>query len=89
MIHDIDLAIEKKDGEEAATSAYKETLQFARELKQKHPDTCETYAAYHALIRSTPNYEPMFGRAAVTNGDFPGDDSVLKFLTNLRRRHNV
>src|SRR3989338_6180878 len=89
LADEISTKIEKGFGEEAATNFFKDGLRFAQELARKHPDTFDLYASYHVLTHSSPPYEAVPGRRAVTRGDFPGEDSVEKFLENHRRQYNV
>lgn len=87
-INDLDVVIEERLGEDAAMEAFAERVDFAKQLQTKYPDY-DTYAAYHALINSTPTSEPLPGRVAVTKQDFPGEDSAETFIRNLRRKFNV
>lgn len=50
----------------------------ADELVHKYPDA-KHRRAYHALIGSTM----MPGEPGIIEEDFPGDDSVVQFLSNL------
>lgn len=52
---------------------------FAQHLQKSYPDYLR-WRAYHALARSTilPEHE-----ADVIEDDFPGDDSIVKFLQSL------
>ena len=51
---------------------------FAEHLKETYPDAAH-YRAYHALIGSTLRPE----ETGIIETDFPGDDSVVKFLESL------
>jgi|GEM_PF-1566393 len=58
--------------------AWEEILEYANNLKKKHPNgDYLKYRAYHALICSTTDEKksPYL--------DFPGEDSVEKFLDEL------
>lgn len=66
---------------ELKTKAYKrgeqfhdEMADFANQLLAKYPDARE-YRMFHVLISSTPRKNEVFQKF-----DFPGEDSIAKFL---------
>jgi len=68
------LAIYQKNTREKRIAFYEELCDFAGELKKKYPDYFD-YRLYHVLIGSTP-------WAPCLKIDFPGDDSVEKFINS-------
>lgn len=68
--------IERDDGPEI----YHEITHFADGLRKRHPDW-EQYELYHALISSTPH-------GPCEKHDFPGDDSVMKFIQELKTKYS-
>ena len=50
---------------------------FADQLRQNHPD-CGKYRIYHDLVGGTPREGD-----GIIEEDFPGEDSVVKFLESL------
>ena len=50
--------------------------EFGYKLMDKYPD-CQKYILFHVLIGSTPP------PSAVSKDDFPGEDSIIKFVENL------
>jgi len=50
--------------------------EFGRKLTEKYPD-CRNYILFHVLISSTPPSN------ATIKEDFPGEDSIIKFIENL------
>ncbi len=54
---------------------YAKLCEFVKKLKEKYEDYQE-YQLYHFLICSTPDRE-------LSKIDFPGDDSVEKFINSL------
>lgn len=52
---------------------YDKMVSFAGVLKNKYPDSYQSYRLYHFMIGSTPREE-------CPNFDFPGDYSIQKFI---------
>jgi len=50
---------------------------FVQQLVEHYPD-CGKYRIYHGLVGGTP-----FERDGLIEEDFPGEDSVVKFLESL------
>lgn len=55
-------------------------VEYSNKMKEKYPDAYHRTRAYHALIGSTmfPEETPI--------EDFEGEDSVLVFVKNLRKK---
>ena len=51
--------------------------EFANELKRKYPETWMKTRAYYGMASGT------YGEEDIKHEDFPGDDSVVKFLEGL------
>ena len=86
MRGEIDSEIERQKGEQVAMVAYEELNAFARKLQEKYPTTYDQYFAYHALIGSSVTSDKVPGRVAVTKQDFRGEDSVVLFMENHRKK---
>ena len=76
----------KKDEAEHSMVNYEMVLRKDKELKDKYPDYY-TYRLYHLLIGSS--VEPIISNPEnnsplpTENFDFPGDDSIEKFIREL------
>lgn len=64
------------DKDEDIANIFQKTSNFARELQKKYPDF-RNYRLYHLLILSS------VGEGDCDKFDFPGDDSVEKFIDEL------
>lgn len=66
---------EKRDQIYSNRKSYKSLLNFVKKLQEKYPDY-QNYKIYHFLIGSSLPEKGNF-----KNGDFPGEDSIVNFLT--------
>lgn len=57
-------------------------VEYSKLMKAKYPDTFRKVRAYHALVGSS-----IPGGKTDLQDDFPGEDSVLVFLDQLREKH--
>lgn len=62
------------------SAAHESILAQAQFLRQKYPDY-EAYRMYHLLIQSSPHEERLKFL------DFPGEDSVVKYLESLAKEY--
>jgi|GEM_PF-3249134 len=62
-------------GERLGIGAFNYFMEFARALSEKYKDSYMKTASWHAMCGSTP-----WGGWDITALDFPGEDSVVKFL---------
>lgn len=73
-------------GDDVAIDGTRKILRFAQQLAKKYPDDFDQYATYDVITMSTPTFDDKTpDRRPVTKFDFPGDDSVMKFLQEYRR----
>ncbi len=72
---DIKLLKEKINDIYEDPEKYEKIVEFAQVLRGKYEDF-QDYLLYHVLIGSTPFHE-------LPKVDFPGDDSVEKFIDSL------
>ena len=59
---------------------FEEVAEYGTHMKEKYREICDRTRAYHALIGSG------LPQGAATADDFPGEDSVLKFLSDLEKK---
>ena len=66
-----------ESGQEGDDEIWEEIAHYGDRIKKTHPEHMKV-AAFHALIGS---------QHQTSINDFDGEDSVLHFLANLRRKH--
>ena len=62
--------------------ALDDIVDYANSMKAKYPDTYQRVRTYHVLIGSSIPHETVD-----LVDDFPGQDSVLNFLDQLRKKY--
>lgn len=63
-------------------SFYAEIFNKAEELRSSYGENVGKYAMYHALSGST-----IWGDIPITADDFPGEDSIAKFIDGLEKKY--
>jgi|GEM_PF-4131281 len=72
--------IKERSDRDSTSVVMEACFQWARDIKEKHPDTYTKVRSYYAMIGGTPPEE------RVSENDFSGEDSAFLFLENLRKR---
>lgn len=70
----------EKGGEDAYFEVWDEIGAYGKLIKERHSDSYQDVKAYHALLDSGTN-------KSTPQEDFPGEDSVIAFLENLKKKY--